>query len=156
MAVDTALKRRSIVNPGSPWRGVIPRPDGTFSAGDRYALLNLYGGLVATVPVQTGSLPNASAEYNTGTYEFDYSTYFEGQTSYSIAPAVEIGWTFNTSTGVLTIDTDDENVFGPYTITATNASGSVDGNTFTVTVAVSSVPAYRTGGSRSLGIRRYI
>lgn len=142
MAVDTALKRRSIVHLYSPWRSILPRPDGAYTARDRYTLAGLYSGLVAAVPVQVEGIGNLSAGFDTGTHDFDLSGYFSGQTSYSIAPAVEVGWAFNTSTGVLTIDTDVANTFGPYTVTATNAAGSVESNGFTVKVSESSAAIY--------------
>lgn len=46
MAVDTQAKRRSIVNLGCPWRGVLPIPDGTIGQGDRQTLLGLYSGIL--------------------------------------------------------------------------------------------------------------
>ena len=148
MAVDTALKRRSIVHLHAPWRGVLPRPDGAYTARDRYTLAGLYSGLVAAAPVQVEAIGNLSAGFDTGTHDFDLSGYFSGQTSYSIAPAVEAGWALDTGTGVLTIDTDVADTFGPYTVTATNAAGSVESNAFTVKVSESSVPIY--GGLSSI------
>lgn len=85
-------------------------------------------------PVLLGQIPNIGASFDSGTHQYDLGFYFSGATSYSISPSVETGWNFNTSTGVLTIDTDDANTFGPYTVTATNANGSTPGNTFTVNV----------------------
>lgn len=143
MAIDTALKRRSMMNVSMPWRGVIPAPDGAFEATDRYVLLFFYGGLVSSTPQQLDTLPNLAYEYNTSTHDFDFSAYFSGATGYTIAPAVPAGWTFNTTTAVMTVATSTENTFGPYTITATNAIGNTDGNTFTVKVAQSTVRAYR-------------
>ena len=142
MAVDTSLKRRSIVHIHTPWRGVLPRPDGAYTSRDRYVLAGLYSGLVAALPVQLEAIGNVSAGYDTGTHTFDFSVYFSGQTSYSIAPAVEVGWSLDTGTGILTIDTDVADTFGPYTVTATNAAGSVESNAFTVKVSASSVPIY--------------
>ena len=97
----------------------------------------LYGDLDTKVaaPIFVGTIPDISVTYNTGTYQYDYSTYFTGATSYSISPAVEAGWSFNSSTGVLEIDTDDINTFGPYTITGTNAGGDTASNTFSVTIS---------------------
>jgi hypothetical protein len=93
-------------------------------------------------PILLDQIPNLSAGFDTGTHQFDLSDYFSGATSYAIDPAVETGWTFNTSTGALEIDTDDEGTFGPYTITATNDEGNTDGNAFTVKVAVSAGMAF--------------
>ena len=51
MAADTATKRCSAINIGSPWRGVLPIPDGTISQGDRQTVMLMYAGVLATVPV---------------------------------------------------------------------------------------------------------
>lgn len=88
-------------------------------------------------PLLAASIPNQSAAADSGTRTFDLSVYFNGATSYSISPALEAGWSFNTTTGVLTIDTDATATFGPYTVTGTNADGSVDSNAFTVRVVLS-------------------
>ena len=93
----------------------------------------------ATAPVFTGTIPDISVAENTGTHDYDYSTYFTGATSYSISPAVETGWTFNTSTAELQIDTDEVNTFGPYTITGTNLSGSDSSNAFDIVVTEEAV-----------------
>lgn len=89
-------------------------------------------------PVFTGQIPNQSAAFNSGTYQYDLSTYFSGATSYSIDPAVEAGWSFDTNTGILEIDTDAEGAFGAYTVTATNIRGNTDSNAFTISVLQSS------------------
>jgi len=94
-----------------------------------------FAGKVAAPPVFSGTIANISEDFDTGTYQYDISTYFTGATSYSIAPSVEAGWSFNTSTGVLTIDTDDQNTFGSYVVTGTNAGGDTDSNAFFVTVS---------------------
>lgn len=103
-------------------------------------------------PVLVDRIPNLSAGFDSGAHEFDLSVYFTGETSYAIAPAVEVGWSFDTNTGLLTIDTDDEGTFGPYTVTASNNTGDTDSNTFTVKVSVSTIRPYR--GFRG-GLRRY-
>lgn len=95
-------------------------------------------------PTLVANIPNIAKPEDTGTYEFDLSVYFTGATSYAIDPAVETGWDFNTSTGVLTIDTDDTSTFGPYTVTASNDDGDTDSNAFSVYVVV---PAAGSGGS---------
>ncbi len=102
--------------------GSIWRPNGSYS------------GKVASPPVFAGTISDISKTFGTGTFNFDYSSYFTGATSYSISPSVESGWSFDTSTGILTIDTDDESTFGPYTITGTNAAGSDSSNSFDVEV----------------------
>ena len=155
MALDTALRRASALNPACPWRSILPFPDGAITAEDRRTVAYFYSGNVATAPVLLETIGDIAAEANTGTYQFDLSIYFTGQTSYSIAPAVEVGWTFSTTTGLLTIDTDASSTFGPYTVTASNGTGSVDSNAFTVKVAASTTRAYRSFSGRS-GIWRYI
>ena len=47
MAVDTAAKRGSAINPGSPWRSHLPFPDGTIGQGDRQAVAFWYSGILA-------------------------------------------------------------------------------------------------------------
>ena len=98
---------------------------------------------VGDPPVLLGSIPNLSAAFDSGTHQYELGDYFSGATSYAIDPAVETGWTFNTTTGQLEIDTDDEATFGPYTVTATNASGNTDSNVFTVKVSISTIKPYR-------------
>lgn len=154
MAVDTALRRLSIISVGNPGRGALFYPDGTVDTEDRYTRVGLYSGNISAVPQFLGPIGNISAGFNTSTHQYDMSLYFSGATSYAISPAIEAGWSFNTSSGLLTIDTDDENTFGPYTITASNASGPTAGNTFTVKVSVSSVAAYR-GTRHAIGVRNY-
>lgn len=104
-----------------------------------------FSGKATAPPVFSGTIADISESVNTGSQVFDLSTYFTGATSYSISPAVETGWTFNTSTGVLTIETDTVGDFGPYTVTGTNAGGSDNSNAFNVTItAIPDVSA--TGG----------
>lgn len=86
-------------------------------------------------PTLLGQIPNISAAFNSSTHQYDLSVYFANATSYAISPAVEAGWSFNTSSGMLTIDTDDEDTFGPFTVTATNANGDTDSNAFTVRIS---------------------
>lgn len=88
-----------------------------------------------SAPIFQGTIPDIFERKDTGTHDYDLSPYFIGADSYSISPAVEAGWNFNTSTGVLTIDTDALGLFGPYTVTATNAFGTADSNAFDVEVA---------------------
>jgi hypothetical protein len=142
MALDTALRRGSAVNVGLPWRTFLPSPDGTIATEDRYAVGFMYSGLISTPPVQLESVPNFSARFDSGTHELDLSVYFSGATSYAIDPAVETGWSLDTGTGVLTIDTDDADTFGPYTVTASNGGGDADSNPFTVKVSASAGTAF--------------
>ena len=45
MAIDSAAKRYSAMNPMSPWRHLATVPSGTIAIEDRAAVLFLYGGL---------------------------------------------------------------------------------------------------------------
>ncbi len=139
MAIDTARRRRSAVHHGLPFLRTLPFPDTQVSVEDRYLVAGFYVGIIPTVPEQLDQLPNRSAESDTGTYQYDLSVFFSGANSYSIAPALEVGWSFDTNTGILEIDTDADGTFGPYTVTATNAAGNTDGNAFTVSVATSNI-----------------
>lgn len=47
MALDTALKRGSAINVGSPWRAFLPLPDGTIAAADRQVIPFVYSGILA-------------------------------------------------------------------------------------------------------------
>lgn len=149
MALDNRNRRASAVAPSLPFRSVYPLPDGTLASEERYLMAGFYGGLVATAPVQLEQIGNISVRSATGTHQFDFADRFSGETSYSISPALEVGWSFNTSTGVLIIDTDANGDFGPYVVRATNASGNVDSNGFTVRVSDPAGTAYRglTGNS---------
>lgn len=90
-------------------------------------------------PLFSGTIPDISETENTGTHSYDLSSYFTGADSYSIAPAVEAGWSFDTGTAELVIDTDALGTFGPFTATATNAQGTADSNAFSVSVVVAPV-----------------
>jgi hypothetical protein len=96
-------------------------------------------------PVLVGSIPNISETENTGTHQYDLSAYFLGADTYAIAPAVETGWSFDTGTGVLEIDTDLGS-FGPFIVTATNANGDTPSNEFSVTVAALAVVTEQPAG----------
>ena len=87
-----------------------------------------------SAPVLVSSIPSIVALSDSGEHEYDLGQYFSDATSYAIDPAVEAGWDFDTETGILTIDTDDEDTFGPYTVTASNDEGDTESNAFTVTV----------------------
>lgn len=138
MAIDTAAKRYSMMNFGR--NPVIPMiiPDGTIGAPDRSHFLNLYSGIALgaeTAPVFVGELGDQFLTRGRDSKVIDYSGYFTNTpTSYSISPAVPSDWTFNTSTGVLTIDPTTEGAYGSYAITATNGGGSATSNRFFVTV----------------------
>lgn len=49
--MDTANKRMSAINVGSPWRGLLPIPDGVISQGDRQHAALMYAGILATAVV---------------------------------------------------------------------------------------------------------
>ena len=49
MAIDTALKRASAINVGSPWRGILPFPDGVIGAVDRPVVSFLYSLAAAAI-----------------------------------------------------------------------------------------------------------
>ena len=100
---------------------------GTFSY--RYAV-----GVLAH-PIFTGAIPDVTGNEGDPNITTDLSGYFTGATSYSISPAVEAGWNFDTVTGILTVDTDEANTFGPYVVTGTNLSGSDDSNAFSVVIS---------------------
>jgi len=102
--------------------------------GGQRSLYGSFSGKAASPPVFSGTIADISVSANTGTYQYDYSGNFTGATSYSIAPAVEAGWSFNTSTAILEIDTDASGVFGAYVVTGTNITGSDASNAFSVSV----------------------
>lgn len=136
MAIDSAGKRYSMMNFGV--NPVIPMiiPDGTIAASDRSHFLNLYSGIdlgAVTAPVFAGTIPDIRVKEKSGTYTYDYSGYFTGTVdSYSISPAVPSGYSFDTTTAILVVDSKYKGDFGPFTITATNAGGSDSSNAFGV------------------------
>jgi len=142
VAPGVPFRQQEWPNPTVPRRQA--RQDG--AAGVRFRQL-------APGPVLLGNIPNLSAGYDTGTHQYELGDYFSGATSYAIDPAVEVGWTFNTTTGQLEIDTDAEGTFGPYIVTA-SAGDTTPSNAFTVKVSVSTIRPYRgiRGGG---GLRNY-
>ena len=94
-------------------------------------------GDIASAPTLLGSIPNLSAAFDSGTHQYDLSQYFANADTYAIDPALETGWSFDTNTGILTIDTDVEDTFGPFTVTATNGNGDTESNAFLIFVATS-------------------
>jgi len=144
MALDSRQKRAAVIGVGRAWyRNAHPS---SVNAAQRASIAQVYPVAVfqgVTAPVFAGTIPDLEYDKDTGTHVTDTSTYFTGATSYSISPAVEAGWSFNTSTGVLTVDTDAVDAFGPYTVTGTNSGGSDSSNAFNVTV---SLAADFTGG----------
>ena len=49
MAIDTRNKRSSAIFIGSPWRGMLPLPDGTIGQADRQHAAFLYSGILAAI-----------------------------------------------------------------------------------------------------------
>lgn len=47
LALDTALKRASAIHISSPWRGILPLPDGAVTQPDRQTVPFLYSGILA-------------------------------------------------------------------------------------------------------------
>lgn len=99
------------------------------------------GGGLASAPIFTGSIPDKTETQNTGTHAYQLGVYFSLANSYSIAPPVQPGWSFDTTTAELDITTAVLGAFGPFTITATNAAGSTPSNAFNVTVIAAPVVA---------------
>jgi hypothetical protein len=143
MALDTDTRKFSAVHLSSPWRGVGAIPSGALDEEEWFSVAYFYNEFAAGAaddpPILLAQIPNLAAGFDSGTHQYELGAYFSGATSYAIDPPVETGWTFNTTTGQLEIDTDDEATFGPYVITATNANGNTDSNSFTVKVSVSSL-----------------
>ena len=86
-------------------------------------------------PVFTGPIPDITGNLGDADIVTSLGNYFAGATSYSILPAIEAGWSFDTDTGVLTVDTDVAGTFGTYVVTGTNAGGSDDSNAFNVIIS---------------------
>lgn len=86
-------------------------------------------------PTQSSPIDDISVTDVQPSYTYELGSHFHGATSYSISPPTEAGWSFNTSTAQLIIDTDALGAFGPFAITAFNGTGSIASNQFTVTVA---------------------
>jgi hypothetical protein len=68
MAIDTAAKRASAINPGSPWRAHVPFPDGAIGQGDRQATAFWYSGIlagaaVAAIPDVVFTLPSRNNNF---------------------------------------------------------------------------------------------
>lgn len=140
MAIDTASKRFSMMNFGTQPISPLFIPDGSVDEGDRLHLLTLYSGIslsAVTPPVFTGQLSDLDITANSEK-TIDYSGYFSDATSYSISPSVESGWSFNVSTGVLTVLESSVARFGSYVITGTNSGGSDSSNEFYIHVRLGS------------------
>lgn len=53
MAMDTANKRASAMQPRCAWRGLWPIPDGTIGQGDRQQTSFMYSGILPESPSST-------------------------------------------------------------------------------------------------------
>lgn len=97
-------------------------------------LLEGDGGGMLDPPVLIGTVPDFTFTVNVAISSTDLSTYFSGATSYSLS-ATPSGLSFNTSTGVLTGTPDTVGSSTGLIITATNADGDTDSNSFSIFVA---------------------
>lgn len=125
MAIDSRQKRAAVIGTARAWYRN-PHPSG-INASQRASIAQVYPVAVfqgADPPVFSGTIPDISEIEGTGSHSYDLSTYFTNAATYSISPAVEAGWSFNTSTAELIIDTDDVNSFGPFTVSGHSLGGS--------------------------------
>src|SRR5690349_13312328 len=91
------------------------------------------------VPVQVDQLPNVAVKANTGSYNFPLEGYFTGETSFSVA-GLATGITFNTSTGVLTVNSATASgTTSGIVVTAINGAGSTPSNAFSVKISTSKI-----------------
>ena len=103
-------------------------------------------------PVFAGTIPTILGIKGRSNVVTDLSTYFTSATSYSIAlglssnlalqaaaTTIETGWTFDTGTGILTVDTDVIGTFGTYVITGISAGGTDTSNAFRVVISAAPV-----------------
>jgi len=111
--------------------------------------LNNLLGLESGAPTFSGTIPDYSVRWESGEYTIYAANYFTGATSYSISPAVEPGWSFNTTTGELTFDSDDIDAFGPFIITGTNVNGSTASNAFDIAVTFGTFGDYSGANSNA-------
>ena len=102
----------------------------------------------AAAPTLVGGVGALRLVQNRPAQDFDISPIFSGTgLTYSISPALHANGSFNTTTGVLTWNPLTLGTFGPYTVRATNSSGFVDSDAFTMTVqaANAAFEAYDSG-----------
>lgn len=88
---------------------------------------------VTNAPQFNGPINNQITSINA---TFDTSVFATGQTSYSVTGALPPGITFDTGTGIYTINvaTAGYGAFGPFVTNYINATGSTPSNPFTITV----------------------
>lgn len=132
--LDSRQKRAAVIGTARAWYRN-PHPSG-MDAPQRASVAQVYPVALFTqpAPIFTGTIDDISELYDSGSYMYDFTTYYTYATSYAISPDLETGWSF--VSGVLTIDTDGLGNFGPFTVTGINSSGQTDSNTFTIQVAV--------------------
>lgn len=96
----------------------------------------------ALPPVLVEQLPDITVKVNSGVYTYPLAPYFAGETSFS-SSTLATGFTLNTSTGVLTVDSGAEvaGTYGPYTISGINSSGTTAGNAIHIKLSNSKVSA---------------
>jgi hypothetical protein len=104
----------------------------------------------ASGPDLIGTIPDFAFAEDTGTHDINFSVYFDGGITYTMGPAPEAGWSLDGNTGILTVDTDDTAVFGPYSITATGLDGTSESNAFLISVVA------LEAGSGSSGMAKYL
>lgn len=117
-------------------------------------LLNLLEDVGApSPPVFSGTVPDQDYTEGVLITSLDTSTYFSGSpTSYALTGTLATGLSFNTSTGVLSGTPTVVGATAGYYVTATNADGSDDTNTFSITVA--SASSFASGAGRKRDGRR--
>jgi hypothetical protein len=92
-------------------------------------------------PVLVGGVGSLRLVQNRPAANFEIEAVFSGSgMSYAISPALHANGSFNTATGVLTWNPLTVGAFGPYTVRATNSSGFVDSDAFTMTVQATAPP----------------
>jgi len=90
---------------------------------------------VLGLPTIQAQISDIVYSQSSGSIIVDFGAYVSGATSYSISPTIPVNWEY--ATGTLFINPPlQAGILGPYTVTATNAAGSVDLDPFTVTAAV--------------------
>jgi len=117
---------------GSPETGALPDP---FVLGggvsQLFSLFATYGD-AAAAPTFNGAVPNYSGPRTTPVV-IKAGTYFDNADSYSVAN-LPAGAAFSTTTGELTWASPTNGAYSNIQITAANALGTADSNTFSITV----------------------
>ena len=63
MAIDSRNKRSSAINVGSPWRGMLPAPDGTLNQADRQHVGLHYSGILAGGAAAAAATSRAAKDF---------------------------------------------------------------------------------------------